>query len=242
MPPPPPTASPTKRETLSRRAALLAGAAGAASVETAAGAQAARATVRQGAAPPAGLRQPRALDGVPLDPAAGAGIGLGAFTAWIVPRAGLFGPGGDLSRLLREAMTLGEVVTCLEEVWVLESAPGAGGAIDLAAWAESEDGPVTMLAGTGRIADGGLLARLGTPAAARNPGDRAAAGMTETIEARLAVGADGAWTGDIDYHPPRYKTGPCYRRCHRHEGATARRCRRNCKQHEQRKRRRKRRR
>jgi hypothetical protein len=48
---------------------------------------------------------------------------MGRYRATFIPRAGLLGPAGDPQRLVQESMTMAMVVTCLKDVWWIESEP-----------------------------------------------------------------------------------------------------------------------
>ncbi|MGI9253936.1 MAG: hypothetical protein ACR2J8_09325, partial [Thermomicrobiales bacterium] len=144
-------------------------------------------------------------------PGAGFGLDFAPFTAWMIPRAGLLGQDGDPSPLREERLVAGAIVTCLGEVWWLESVPAGRNGFALTAWAGSADGPKPMLAGEGAIDPTGLSVRLDTPASLRG------SARHDQIAARLAAGRDDG-----------KNQVKCHRKCHDKDPEERRRCAEIC--------------
>ncbi len=180
---------------------------------------------------------PAALDAVPLDPRTGFDLPIGQFRATFIPRAGLLGPDGDPQRLLTEPLVMGMVVTCLKEVWSIESAPAGDRTFTIAAYAvdeaSEESGRLAVLAGQGLVAaDGGGRVEFSlqtVPALAGS--DR-----FDQITAAVAAQPDGSYEGQVEVtevSAEKYGHGQrkCHRRCEGKSKAKKRRCKHRCRKH-----------
>jgi len=67
-----------------------------------------------------------AIPSVGLDYEQAVGFRIGDHIAIFVPMAGLLGPCGDKGHLLRAPTTMGIVINCEKEVWVVETEPTEG--------------------------------------------------------------------------------------------------------------------
>ena len=83
------------------------------------------------------------------------GVQIDKYLATFVPRAGLFGDQGDLRLLVREPITVGIIVNCMNDVWFVESEPTTGNSFGLLVYAPQTRGGwrsrKPVMSGDGRI-------------------------------------------------------------------------------------------
>lgn len=173
--------------------------------------------------PPRAVALPTALQGVPLDPQSGFDLPNGRFRATFVPRAGLVGPQGQPEALLREPMVVGMVISCLQDVWWIESEPATGSAFNLVLYRSPRDGGAgrqAVMTGQGMVggANGaGIDFSVQTlPSAPRLAG-------IDPAQASGTIRSDGSTVGTFggEY---------CRKNCHDHCGKnwSHKHCRKHC--------------
>ncbi|MFN8590415.1 MAG: hypothetical protein U0031_03055 [Thermomicrobiales bacterium] len=174
---------------------------------------------------------PAALAAVPLDPAAGFDLEMGDFRPTFIPRAGLFGQGGDADRLVREPLVAGLVITCLKDTWWIESEPSGERTFTITAYAPEHaaggSGKTAMLSGVGTVApDGNVSLSLQTvPALARST-------EHDLIVSEVSIDRDGSYTGHVSVaRRSSYKHGhgSCRKRCDKKSQGAKRRCHQRCR-------------
>ncbi|MDF3039801.1 MAG: hypothetical protein K0Q71_2507 [Thermomicrobiales bacterium] len=186
---------------------------------------------------PSEFTLPAALDAVPLDPRTGFDLPIGQFRVTFIPRAGLLGPDGDPQRLLTEPLVMGMVVTCLKEVWSIESAPAGDRTFTIAAYAvdeaSEESGRLAVLAGQGLVAaDGGGRVEFSLQTVPALAGSA----RFDQITASVAAQPDGSYEGQVEVtevSAEKYGHGQrkCHRRCEGKSKAKKRRCKHRCRKH-----------
>jgi hypothetical protein len=88
------------------------------------------------------------INNVGLDFENAFGIPIEEYMAVFIPASGLFGPCSDLGRLLRSAMTMGVIINCLKDIWIVESEPTMGDGFGMLIHTERGK---TVMSGQGRV-------------------------------------------------------------------------------------------
>lgn len=175
---------------------------------------------------------PTALESVPLDPLAGFDLPIGPFRATFIPRAGLLGPTGDPERLLREPLIMAMVVTCLKDLWWIESEPAGDQTFTMVAYAaESAPGGshrTAVLSGQGVVtAEGGHKVQFSLQTVPALTGSDRHDQLTATVVAQ----SDGSYEGQVavtEVSAEKYGHGPCHKRCKDKSGEAQRQCNHRC--------------
>lgn len=181
---------------------------------------------------------PATLEGVPLDPRTGFDLPIGRFRATFIPRAGLLGPDGDPQRLLQEPMTMAMVVTCLKDIWWIESEPAGNKTFTMMAYAADEvageSGRLAVLAGQGVVAaDGGGRIEFSLQTVPALAGSD----HYDQITAAVTALPDGSYEGQVEVIEESHRKGNghgqrrCHRRCDDKPKAKKRRCKKRCRKH-----------
>jgi hypothetical protein len=181
---------------------------------------------------PADFALPAALESVPLDPQTGFDLPVGQFRATFIPRVGLLGPGGKPERLLQEPMVMAMVVTCLQDIWWIESEPAGDRTFTMVAYAAEDatagSSRMAVLSGQGVVAsDGGSAVTF----ALQTVPALAGSDLHDQITASVAMQSDGSYEGQVVVVEKNYKHGKCRKRCKGKPKAGKRRCRRRCHRH-----------
>jgi hypothetical protein len=178
---------------------------------------------------------PVVLESVPFDPQAGFDLPIGRYRATFIPRAGLLGPEGDPQRILQESMTIAMVITCLKDVWWIESEPAGGQTFSMVAYAADQatrgSRRTTVLSGQGIVAaDGGKQVEFSlqtVPALAQSDAH-------DQIMASVTSQPDGSYEGRVDVVEEKYRKaghghGECHKRCDNKSGGAQGKCHRRCR-------------
>ena len=178
---------------------------------------------------------PVELESVPFDQQAGFDLPIGRFRATFIPRAGLLGPEGDPQRLLQESTTMAMVVTCLKDIWWIESEPAGGQTFSMVAYAADQQtrgsSRTAVLSGQGVVAADGekrIEFSLQTvPALAHSAAH-------DQIAASVTSQPDGSYEGRVDvveeqYHKGGHGHGECHKRCDNKSGGAQGKCHRRCR-------------
>jgi hypothetical protein len=162
---------------------------------------------------------------------------MGRYRATFIPRAGLLGPAGDPQRLVQESMTMAMVVTCLKDVWWIESEPAGEQTFSIVAYAADRatrgSSRTAVLSGKGVVAAGGEkrveFSLQTVPALAHSDAH-------DQIMASVTSHPDGSYEGRVDVVEEQYRKGghghgECHKRCDNKSGGAQGKCHRRCRHH-----------
>lgn len=184
---------------------------------------------------PSDFALPGALESVSFDPDAGFDLDIGGYRPTFIPQSGLFGPEGDAERLIREPLVVGMVITCLKDIWWIESEPRGERTFTITAYAAEHaatgSGRTALLTGEGAVTpDGGVACSLQTVSALARSDEH------DLIISDIAVDRDGAYAGHVNIARGsswKHGHGKCRKRCDQKSQGAKRRCHQRCRRRKQ---------